>query len=158
LGEKRRVQFRVDALNALNHPVFRTAPNVGGGTDIFQNYPSFAWTAATLQSVYTSWAAANPTTAFPISDPRGAAALAAFQSMILSQQNSAGTLPAGFYTVPLPAHFINTQANSFNILDPTGNGFKDYEIRANTNTGGQLTNNIRLNQMRYLQFGLKFYF
>ncbi len=39
LGEKRRMQFRVDALNALNHPVFRTAPNVGGGTDLFQNYP-----------------------------------------------------------------------------------------------------------------------
>ncbi|MDQ6678369.1 MAG: carboxypeptidase regulatory-like domain-containing protein, partial [Acidobacteriota bacterium] len=58
LGEKRRIQFRVDALNALNHPVFRTAPNVGGGTDLFGNYPSFTWTAATLQSVYTSWAMA----------------------------------------------------------------------------------------------------
>ncbi len=39
MGEKRRVQFRVDALNALNHPVFRTAANVGGGTDLFGNYP-----------------------------------------------------------------------------------------------------------------------
>ena len=156
LGEKRRIQFRMDALNVLNHPVFRTAPNVGGGTDIFQTYPSFAWTAASLQSVYTSWAAANSATAFPITDPRGAAALASFQQMILSQQNSAGTLPANFYTLPLPAHFISTQANSFNILDPTGAGFKDYEIRANTNTGGTLNNNTRLNQMRYLQFGLKF--
>jgi hypothetical protein len=158
LGEKRRVEFRVDALNALNHPVFRTAPNVGGGTDLFQTYPTFAWTAASLQSVYSSWAAANPSIAFPITDPRGAAALATFQQMILSQQNSAGALPANFYTTPLPAHFITAQANTFNILDPTGNGFKYYEVRSNTNTGGQLTFNTRLNQMRYLQFGIKLYF
>jgi hypothetical protein len=158
LSERRRVEFRVDALNALNHPVFRTAPNVGGGTDVFQTYPNFAWTAATLQSVYTSWAAANPGTAFPTSDPKGAAALATFQNMILSQQNAAGTLPANFYTVPLPAHFITTNPNAFNILDPTGNGFKYYEVRSNTNTGGQLTVNQRLNQMRYLQFGVRIYF
>lgn len=162
LGEKRRVQFRVDALNALNHPVFRTAPNVGGGTDIFGNYPSFNWTAATLQSVYTTWAAANPTIAFPISDPRGAAALAAFQGNILSQQNANGALPANFYTTPLPAHFSTTAANSFNLIDPSGNGFKYYQIRNNLNSGnaigGGLQNNSRLNQQRYLQFGVKFYF
>ncbi|MCU1259402.1 MAG: Cna domain protein, partial [Bryobacterales bacterium] len=158
IGEKRRIQFRVDALNALNHPIFRTSPNVGGGTDIFQNYPSFAWTAASLQTVYTSWAAANPGTAFPISDPRGAAALAGFQNMVLSQQNVNGTLPNNYFTTQLPAHFITTPANSFNILDASGNGFKYYEIRNNTNTGGQLSNNIRLNQQRYLQFGIKIYF
>lgn len=158
LGEKRRLQFRVDALNALNHPVFRTAPNVGGGTDIFQNYPSFAWTAASIQSEYTAWANANPGTAFPVSDPRGAAALASLQNLILSQQNSRGTLPNNFYTTPLPAHFSTTPASAFNILDPTGNGFKYYEIRNNINTGGQLTNNTRLNQQRYLQFGIKLYF
>jgi hypothetical protein len=158
LGEKRRLQFRVDALNALNHPVFRTAPNVGGGTDLFQTYPSFAWTAASLQSVYTSWAAANPTTAFPTTDPRGAAALASFQQMVLSQQNASGTLPANYFTLPLPSHFITTQPNSFNILDPSGAGFKYYEVRQNTNTGGTLTESTRLNPMRYLQFGIKIYF
>ena len=162
LGEKRRIQFRVDALNALNHPIFRTAPNVGGGTDLFGNYPSFNWTAATLQTVYTSWAAANPTTAFPISDPRGAAALASLQNMVLSQQNASGTLPNNYYTTQLPAHFSTTPANSFNILDPSGNGFKYYEIRNNINSGtaigGGLQNNIRLNQQRYLQFGIKIYF
>jgi hypothetical protein len=162
LGEKRRLQFRVDALNVLNHPIFRTAPNVGGGTDLFGNYPSFNWTAATIQSVYTSWAAANPGTAYPISDPRGAAALAGLQSLILNQQNSHASLPADFYTVPLPAHFSTTPANSFNITDPTGNGFKYYEIRNNLNSGtaigGGLQNNTRLNQSRYLQFGIKLYF
>ena len=48
-------------------------PHCHNGTDLFGNYPSFNWTAATIQTVYTSWAAANPGTAFPISDPRGAA-------------------------------------------------------------------------------------
>jgi hypothetical protein len=152
----------VDALNALNHPIFRTAPNVGGGTDLFGNYPSFNWTAATLQTVYTSWAAANPTTAFPISDPRGAAALASLQNMVLSQQNASGTLPNNYYTTQLPAHFSTTPANSFNILDPSGNGFKYYEVRNNINSGsaigGGLQHNTRLNQQRYLQFGLKIYF
>jgi hypothetical protein len=162
LRERRRLEFRVDALNVLNHPVFRTAANVGGGTDLFGNYPSFNWTAATLQSVYTSWQAANPTTAFPISDPRGATALAAFQNMVLSQQNASGALPANYYTLPLPAHFSTTPANNFNILDSTGAGFKDYEIRNNLNSGtaigGGLSTNIRLNQQRYLQFGIKLYF
>ena len=162
LGEKRRIQFRVDALNALNHPVFRTAANVGGGTDLFGNYPSFNWTAATLQTVYTSWQAANSSMAFPIADPRGAAALATFQNMILSQQNANGALPANFYTLPLPAHFSTTAANAFNILDPAGAGFKDYEIRNNLNSGtaigGGLSTNTRLNQQRYLQFGIKLYF
>ena len=162
LGEKRRIQLRVDALNVLNHPVFRTAPNVGGGTDLFGNYPAFAFTAASIQSIYTSWAAANPATAFPITDPRGAAALASLQNMILSQQNKSGALPADFYTLPLPAHFSTTPANSFNLLDPSGNGFKFYEIRNNLNSGtaigGGLNVNRQLNQQRYLQFGIKFYF
>src|SRR5581483_5934421 len=120
IGEKFRLQLRVDALNVLNHPVFRNAPNVGGGTDIFQNYPSLSWTAATLAPVYNSWQAANPTLAAPSTTPAGAAQLAAFEKMILNQQNGAGTLPASFYTTPLPAHFITTAVNSFNILDPSG--------------------------------------
>ncbi len=164
IGEKRRIQLRVDALNVLNHPVFRNPPNVGGGTDIFQTYPSLSWTAATLKSAYDSWQAANPTLAAPSSTPAGLAQLTAFQNMILSQQNARGTLPANFYTTPLPAHFASTQANAFNILDSTGNGFKYYEIRQNINVGGQLTcgwgctPNVQLNQQRYLQFGIRIFF
>jgi hypothetical protein len=66
IGEKRGIQLRVDALNVLNHPVFRNPANVGGGTDLFQNYPSLAWTAASLQTVYVSWQQANPTLAFQV--------------------------------------------------------------------------------------------
>jgi hypothetical protein len=85
---------------------------------VFQTYPSFAWTAATLQSVYTSWAAANPGTASPITDPKGTAAPAAFQNMILSQQNAGGTLPPSFYTVPLPAHFVTTNSQRVQYPGP----------------------------------------
>jgi len=158
ITERWKVQLRVDALNVLNHPVFRVPADVGGGTDIFQTYPTLAWTAATLKTVYDSWQGANPTLAAPSSTPAGQATLAAFQNMILSQQNASGVLPANFYTVPLPAHFITTPANSFNILDPTGNGFKYYEIRQNTNVGGQLIQNPVLNPMRYLQFGIRIIF
>ena len=35
LGERRRLQFRVDLVNAFNHPVFRVQPNNGGGTDVY---------------------------------------------------------------------------------------------------------------------------
>src|SRR5205814_296723 len=37
MGEsgKRRLQFRVDALNLMNHPAFRVFPNNAGGTDLF---------------------------------------------------------------------------------------------------------------------------
>jgi hypothetical protein len=152
IGEKRKIQFRVDALNVLNHPVFRLAPNVGGGTDVFQNYPSFAWTTSTLQSAFSTWM-----NAYTGANPKPTAAdLAAFQQMILSQQNGSGTLPSNFYTVPLPKSFITTDANAFDIR--TLNGFKYYQIRNNTNTGGTLTYNSRLNQQRYLQFGIKFIF
>ena len=165
IGEKRRIQLRVDALNVLNHPVFRNPPNVGGGTDIFQTYPSFAWTDTNLQSVYSSWQAANPTLAPPIVKGQPLPAqYTQFSNMILGQQNKQGTLPTNFYTTPLPAHFISTAANSFNILDPSGNGFKYYEIRQNVNVGGQLTcgwgctPNVQLNQQRYLQFGIRIFF
>jgi hypothetical protein len=46
--------------------------------------------------------------------------------------------------------------------DPPGNSFKYYEVRNNINfgtaVGGGLQNNSRLNQQRYLQFGIKIYF
>lgn len=164
IGEKRRIELRVDALNVLNHPVFRLPTDVGGGTDIFGNYPSFSWSSASssLPSVYDSWQKANPTLAQPRNTAAGAAAYAAFQNMILSQQNANGVLPADFYTVKLPAHIATTPANGYNILDPSGNGFKYYEIRNNLNSGssvgGALNYNTNLNSQRYLQFGIKIYF
>ena len=57
IGEsgKRRLQFRVDALNVLNHPVFAVYPNNAGGAD-FMGAPS---TAALTSAGYNTWAVAN---------------------------------------------------------------------------------------------------
>ncbi len=52
---KRRLQFRMDALNALNHPTFAVYPNNGGGAD-FMGAPS---TATLTTAAYNTWATAN---------------------------------------------------------------------------------------------------
>ena len=40
ISERKRLQFRVDFLNAFNHPVFRVLPNVSGNTDLTGNTPN----------------------------------------------------------------------------------------------------------------------
>jgi hypothetical protein len=55
IGEKRRVQFRVDALNVFSHPTFVVGPNNGSGAD-FRGAPS---TAPLGTTAYNTWAAFN---------------------------------------------------------------------------------------------------
>jgi hypothetical protein len=59
-----------------------------------------------------------------------------------------------------PASLLGPARSIFSIL--SGAGLNYYEIRNNLNSetaiGGGLSNNIRLNQQRYLQFGIKIYF
>ncbi|HUK17137.1 MAG TPA: carboxypeptidase regulatory-like domain-containing protein, partial [Bryobacteraceae bacterium] len=55
IGEKRRLQFRVDALNVLNHPTFAVYPNNAGGAD-FMGAPS---TATLTTTAYNTWASYN---------------------------------------------------------------------------------------------------
>jgi hypothetical protein len=47
IGEKYRLQVRVDALNIFNHPVFAVYPNNGGGAD-FMGAPSTATLTTSL--------------------------------------------------------------------------------------------------------------
>jgi hypothetical protein len=152
VGEKRRIQFRMDMLNAFNHPSFRVFPNNAGGTDIFNAAPS---TAALSAADYNTWATAN-------NQPLAATAAG---TAILNQVNAmvntfraggtaAGALPVNFFTLPLPANFYGTQAANFNIQTP--DGFKLFRLRQQFNTaGGDLYNS---GTSRYIQFGVKFYF
>jgi hypothetical protein len=150
LGEsgKRRLQFRVDALNVLNHPTFAVFPNNAGGAD-FMGAPS---TATLSTASYNSWALANgqPQT----TTPAGTTIYNNVVSMVNAQKNAAGILPANFYTVPLPTGFYSKQPNSYDIT--TLGGYKLYQLRTAYATNfGTLYNN---GTPRYIQFGVKLYF
>ncbi len=149
LGEsgKRRLQFRVDALNVLNHPTFAVFPNNAGGAD-FMGAPS---TATLTTAAYNTWAAANGQ---PLqSTTAGAAVYNGIVNMVNAQKTTQGALPANFYTLPLPANFYGKAANSYDIT--TLQGYKYYQLRTAYSTNfGTLYNN---NTPRYVQFGLKLY-
>jgi hypothetical protein len=150
LGEsgKRRLQFRMDALNALNHPVFAVYPNNAGGAD-FMGAPS---TATLTTASYTTWAAANGQPAYTTT--AGVALYNQIVAMVNAQKNSAGVLPANFFSIPLPANFYGKQPNSFDIT--TLQGYKYYQLRTAYSTSfGTLYNN---GTPRYVQFGVKLFF
>jgi len=149
LGEKgRRLQFRADGLNVLNHPVFRVFPNNAGGTD-FMGAPS---TAALSAADYNTWATANnqplaATTA-------GTAQLNAINAMVNSFKNTAGVLPTNFFSVPLAQNFYGSQPASFDIR--TIDGFRQFRLRQAYSTSfGDL---YQRGGSRYIQFGLKLFF
>jgi hypothetical protein len=150
LGEsgRRILQFRVDALNAFNHPVFTVYPNNAGGAD-FMGAPS---TATLTTSAYNTWAAANGQ---PLqSTTAGAAIYNGIVNMVNAQKTTGGALPANFFTIQLPANFYGLAANSYDIT--TLNGYKYYQLRnAYSTSFGTLYNS---NTPRYVQFGVKLYF
>ncbi len=151
IGEKRRVQFRVDALNAFNHPTFAVYPNAGGGAD-FMGAPS---TATLTTAAYNTWAAANGQPAY--SATAGTPGYVEYNqiiSQVNAQKTAAGALPANFFTIPLPQNFWASNANNFDLRTLTG--YKLYQLRSAYGTNfGTLYNN---GSPRYIQFGLKFYF
>jgi hypothetical protein len=149
LGEgKRRLQFRADGLNVLNHPVFRVFPNNAGGTD-FMGAPS---TAALSAADYNTWATANNQ---PLaSTTAGTALLNQINAMVNSYKNGAGVLPTNFFSVPLASNFFGKQPSNFDIT--TVDGFKQFRLRQAYNTSfGTL---YQRGGSRYVQFGLKLFF
>ncbi len=144
---KRRLQFRVDLLNALNHPTFAVVPNSGGGAD-FMGAPS---TATLATSAYNAWASANSQPAY------GTTAGTALYNQIINNVNTYkvnGVLPANFFTVPLPDNFYGKPATSYDLT--TTQGYKYYQLRqAYSTTFGTLYNN---SSPRFIQFGVKLYF
>jgi hypothetical protein len=150
IGEsgKRRLQFRADGLNLLNHPVFRVFPNNAGGTD-FMGAPS---TAALSAADYNTWATANNQ---PLSSTTaGTALLNQINTMVNSYKNAAGILPTNFFSVPLAQNFFGKQPANFDIT--TIDGFKQFRLRQAYNTAfGDL---YQRGGSRYIQFGLKFFF
>jgi len=153
IGEsgRRQLEFRVDALNVFNHPVFAFIPNAGGGSD-FMGAPS---TATLTTSAYNTWAAANGQPAY--SATAGTPGYNLYNqviNMVNAQKDAAGALPANFYRIALPANFYGTNANSYDIT--TLNGYKLYQLRNAYSTS--FGNLYQAGSSRYIQFGVKFYF
>ena len=149
LGEgKRKLQFRVDFLNAFNHPNFRVLPNNSGNTDVWGNTVS---TAALSAAEYDQWASANGQ---PASTTAAGQALITQVNSSINSVKVNGVLPVNFYTVQLPKNFWGSTAASYDITSLAG--FKLFRLRNALNTGfGDLYN---YGLPRYIQFGLKLYF
>ncbi len=151
-GVRRMIQFRMDLLNAFNHPVFRVFPNNAGGTDLFNNAPS---TAVLSASDYNTWASANgqPLAA----TAAGTALLNQINSMVNGYRaggTSSGALPLDFFRAKLPDNFFGNAATAYNIT--TIDGYKLFRLRQQWNTGGG--DLYQAGQPRYIQFGLKIFF
>jgi len=160
---KRRIQFRVDALNVFNHPNWQiaspmqnapndwmAAPNEGTVT-INTTTGTRTFTPITAAE-YDTWAGRNSQ---PLSTTTaGAAQLATIQQMVTSERLPTGALPTNFWSVAIPRAFAATDPNSYDIRNL--NGFKLYRLRQAYNTGfGQLR---ELQLPRYLQFGVRIFF
>ncbi len=145
----KRLQLRVDLLNVLNHPNFRTVPT-DSGTDLFGSIPNEAVITA---SEFDAWAKANGRPLSSTAD--GAALMAQVQQMVISSRLPSGALPADYFHVQLPQGFATSDVNSYNITSP--DGYKLYRLRQSYNQGfGQL---FAVNPgSRYIQFGVKFMF
>jgi len=144
---RRHLQFRMDALNALNHPVFQVYPNNAGGAD-FMGAPS---TATLSTAAYNTWAAANNQPAYTTT--AGVAVYNQIVAMVNAQKVN-NVLPANFFSIRLPSDFYGKQPNSYDIT--TLQGYKLYQLRTAYATNfGTLYNS---NTPRYVQFGVKLFF
>ncbi|MDT5270425.1 MAG: hypothetical protein QOH49_2611, partial [Acidobacteriota bacterium] len=157
-NEKRRINFRVDLLNAFNHPNFRFL-NTGNTPPGFGTFPTEITTEAVggvLQPItaaeYNIWATANNQ---PLSTTAaGATQLAAIRTTVNATRLPSGALPLDFFHTRIPEGFATTAATTFDIR--TLEGFKLFRLRqtydANFGTLRELQN------PRYIQFGLRIFF
>jgi hypothetical protein len=144
----RKVQFRVDLINAFNHPNFRYT-NTGNTPPAFGGLPN---EALLVQNDLNAWLAANP---------GKTATLAQVNALIINSRlppapgQTTGPLPLDFFHVPIPEGFATTNANAFDIT--TLEGLKRYRLRQAYDTSfGAL--NSAFSQPRYIQFGVKIFF
>lgn len=175
---KRRINFRIDALNVFNIPNFYF--NSRGNTPFgFGTFP-VEFTGEAVGGVpqpittaeYNNWATFNMQ---PLaSTPAGAAQLAAIRQMVNAvrlparpgQPVGAGALPNNFFSIQLPQGFATTNSLAHDIR--TLEGFKLWRLRNNydgnfgTLTSGQVGNSFGSpnpgTSPRYIQFGIRLIF
>jgi hypothetical protein len=144
---RRRINFRVDLINALNHPTFRYN-NTGNTPFGFGTFPN---EGALVQNDLTSWLAANPGQTATLAQVN---AILDAQRLPVAVGQTIGALPLNFFSVPVPEGFASRTANSFDIR--TLDGLKLYRLRQtyDANFGTLFANN----NPRYIQFGVRVFF
>ena len=164
---KRRINFRVDLINAFNHPNFRfnNTGNTPNGLGTFPTEITTEAVAGVNQPItaaeYNNWATLN---AQPLSTtPAGAAILAQVRANVNATRQTgpqgaqSGGLPLDFFHVPLPQGFATRDPLSFDIR--TLDGFKLYRIRQNYDSSfGTLAGSSSILLPRYVQFGIRVFF
>jgi Carboxypeptidase regulatory-like domain len=174
---KRKINFRVDLINAFNHPNFRfnNTGNTPFGLGTFPtelttetfNGVTQAITIAEYNTWATFWNTAHPADTVPIQSTTAGAPIVAPLQTIRNNVNAvrlpprsgstSGALPLNFFHVQLPQGFATTNPLAFDLrsLDQ----FKLYRIRQNYDTNfGTLTGVFPAQNPRYVQFGIRIIF
>ena len=138
----RRINFRVDLINAFNHPNLRYT-NTGNTPPAFGGLPNEALLAQADINAWTNFA------------PGRSATLTQVNNLLINSRLPSGALPLDFFHTRLPEGFATTNPNAFDIT--TVQGLKLYRLRQayDTNFGAL---NAAFSQPRYIQFGVRIFF
>ncbi len=138
----RRINFRVDFINAFNHPNFRYT-NTGNTPPAFGQLPNEGLLAQGDINTWNSFASGRSAT------------LAQVNNLIINSRLPSGALPLDYFHIQIPEGFATTNPNAFDIT--TLQGVKLYRLRQiyDTNFGAL---NAAFSQPRYVQFGIRVFF
>jgi hypothetical protein len=151
---KRRLQLRVDLINALNHPVFRFARDSDNG-EIFAA-PNEALIS---NAEYDAWRNFDPANRPARTTPQGQALLTQINNIIINGRiPGTQTLRPDFFSVRLPEGFHSIDLNSYDITTPEG--LKLYRMRQayTPDRWAGLLGTRAPYTPRFVQFALKLYF
>jgi hypothetical protein len=174
---KRRLNFRVDLINAFNHPNFRynNTGNTPFGLGTFPaeitgeafNGVNQPITVAEYNTWATTWNTNNPGNQAPLQSTAAGAPINSTLQGVRDNVNAtrqagpqgarSGGLPLDFFHVPLPQGFATRDPLSFDIRNL--DSFKLYRIRQSYDANfGTLVGNTPNTLPRYIQFGIRLFF
>jgi hypothetical protein len=112
---KRKLQLRIDAINAFNHPIFRIGRLEDAG-EIFAAPNE----AVLTNAEYDAWAAFSASRPAR-STPAGAALMNSINNLIIGNRiPGSQSLRPDFFHVPVPEGFFSLNANSLDITNVQG--------------------------------------